>query len=103
MIDLVIAGLVGAALAHSKKQTFEGKMESLQQDLQVGKISMPKAQSRYKSLIDQEIDKVKASGIPISPELKSAFQNGLDYKKLAEKINPDIYNALHQAYWYGEW
>lgn len=103
MIDLVIAGLVGAALAHSKKQTFEGKMESLQQDLQLGKVSMPEAQSRYKSLINQEIGKVKASGIPISPELKSAFRSGFDYKKLAGKIDPDTYNALHQAYWHGEW
>jgi hypothetical protein len=103
MIDLVIAGLVGAVLAHSKKQTFEGKMESLQEDLQLGKVSMPEAQERYKSLISREIDKAKANGIPISPELKSAFQNGLDYKKLAGKVDPDTYNMLHAAYWYGDW
>jgi hypothetical protein len=65
-------------------------------DLELGKISMPLAQDPYKSLIDQEIGKVKARVIPISSELKSAFKNGLDYKKLADKLDPKTYNALHQ-------
>jgi hypothetical protein len=46
---------------------------------------------------------ILAEHIPIPKDLKNALENGLDYKKFAGIVDPDTYNMLHAAYWYGDW
>lgn len=46
---------------------------------------------------------IPAEHIPIPKDLKNALENGLDYKKFAGIVDPDTYNMLHAAYWYGDW
>ncbi|MBD2492613.1 hypothetical protein [Aulosira sp. FACHB-615] len=103
MIDLLIIGGLAALVSHGRNQTFEGKIERLQQDLKTGKINSQQAQSQYGEIIKGEIDKIPANGMPLPPNIKQAFESGLDYKQLAGKVDPDTYNFLEQAYWYGEW
>ncbi|WP_193200830.1 hypothetical protein, partial [Nostoc sp. MG11] len=70
----------------------------LQKDFKNGKLSPQQAQSRYQDLIAREIDSVPGEGIPIPKNIKDALENGLDYKQLADKVDPDTYNMLHTAY-----
>lgn len=103
MIDILIVSGLAALAAHAKNQSFEGKIERLQTDVKLGKLSPQEAQNQYRSLINSEVDKIPAQGIPLPTNIKQALESGLDYKELAGKVDPDTYNFLHQAYWYGDW
>lgn len=103
MIDVLIVSGLAALAAHAKNQTFEGKLERLQRDVKSGKLSPQDAQNQYRNLINSEVDKVPAEGIQLPDNIKQALESGLDYKELAGKVDPDTYNFLHTAYWYGDW
>lgn len=103
MIELFIVGGLAALMSHAKNQTFEGKLERLQEDFKSGKLSPQDAQNRYQAIAQNEMSKMPASGIPLPKEVKQALENGLDYQKLAGKVDPNTYNFLEQAYWYGDY
>ncbi|ALF52215.1 hypothetical protein ACX27_04085 [Nostoc piscinale CENA21] len=103
MIDLLIIGGLAALVSHAKNQSYEGKVEKLQQDLMSGRINPQQAQSKYSEIVQTEIDKIPSQGMTLPPNIKQAFESGLDYKQLAGKVDPDTYNFLEQAYWYGDW
>lgn len=103
MIEILIAAGIGALVAHSKSQTFEGKLEKLQEDFKTGKLSPQDAQNSYQNLIQSEMDKDPGGKTKLPANIKQALENGLDYKKLAGKVDPNTYDFLHHAYWYGDW
>lgn len=103
MLEFLIAAGLGALVAHSKNQTYEGKMELLQRDFKGGKLTPEQAQSRYKNIVDAEIEKIPDDGIPLPPHIKKALEDGLDYRTLADKVDPNTYNFVEAAYWYGDW
>ncbi|MBD2457728.1 hypothetical protein H6G80_27110 [Nostoc sp. FACHB-87] len=78
-------------------------MERLQEDLKSRKISPQEAQEQYQNLIGKEYDKIPAQGFKLPPDIRQALENGLDYKQLSGKVDPNTYNFLEQAYWYGDW
>lgn len=103
MIELLLVGGLAALTAYSKSQTFEGKLEKLQEDFKSGKLSPQDAQSNYQSLIQSELDKDSAGKTKLPKNIKQALENGLNYKELAGKVDPDTYDFLHHAYWFGDW
>lgn len=92
MIDILIVGELAALASHAKNHSFESKIERLQADVKSGKLSPQEAQNQYRSLINSEVDKIPAAGIPLPPNIKQALKSGIDYKELAGKVDPDTYN-----------
>jgi hypothetical protein len=103
LIELLIAAGLGALVAHAKNQTFEGKIELLQRDFQNGKLTPEQAKEQYQKIVSSEIEKIPADGVSTPPNVKEAFKQGLDYKTLADKVDPDTYNYIEALYWNGDW
>jgi polyhydroxyalkanoate synthesis regulator phasin len=106
MIDLLIIGGLSAISAIAKSQTPQAKLQKIQDDFKEGKISPQQAQEQWQGVVgklQKAEDREPPQRMPLPPHIKEALENGLDYKTLAGKVDPNTYDYLHQAYWYGDW
>ncbi|MEW5857480.1 MAG: hypothetical protein AB1861_08870 [Cyanobacteriota bacterium] len=104
MLDLIIAAAgVGVLAIYLKNRNVAGSTEPLKAEFYRGSLSPQVVAECKRSLQGKDINKVPPDGFPIPHELGAAFEDGLDYRELAGKVDPDTYSALHKAYWYGRW